>query len=132
MNTVDRHPATRSLPDHLRRRIHWRIIRSSRIHLCLLGLCLIGGAAGVILLILDRSLAFAIVALLVTVLMYPLELMGHRRRLATALLKLGIRPSHCGSCEYDLRATKGESCPECGTRIAPRTTADQGEDARPR
>lgn len=42
-----------------------------------------------------------------------------KRNLVLALLMSDIRPPYCAGCEYDLRATHGNKCPECGAQLAP-------------
>gem|GEM_PF-4217746 len=34
-----------------------------------------------------------------------------------------VDPSHCSRSEYDLRGTRGATCPECGRPIDPQTRA---------
>ena len=44
-----------------------------------------------------------------------------RRRILLRVLKEGqIRPAFCIACGYDLRATRGDTCPECGQHNGPR------------
>lgn len=52
--------------------------------------------------------------------MWPVSLFVTRRRMAQVFRELGIRPSHCGRCEYDLRATDSNQCPECGEELVPK------------
>jgi len=42
-----------------------------------------------------------------------------RRQLSIACITYGIRPRICLICGYDLRAIGSETCPECGTTLAP-------------
>ena len=46
-------------------------------------------------------------------------LLAYRRRRMARL-----RPGHCPTCDYDLRASK-ERCPECGTPISPSDLAKE-------
>jgi hypothetical protein len=120
MGILDNHKAMQDLPTPVRRKVYWRTLRSSRLHMCLLGCSIVWGAVYVTLLILDmHDLWSGILTVLVIGSMYPLQMIQPRRRLATALLEMNVRPSHCGYCEYDLQATTAEHCPECGSRLAP-------------
>jgi hypothetical protein len=114
-----------SQPAHLQRKVYWRTLRSSKLHVCLLGGYVVWAVVYVALIILDmHSLWTSIVTIVVIGSMYPFQLIGPKRRLATAFLKLNIRPSHCGYCEYDLQASDGDTCPECGTKLAPKATTE--------
>ncbi|MEX0655751.1 MAG: hypothetical protein WD534_03235 [Phycisphaeraceae bacterium] len=57
-----------------------------------------------------------------------------RRKLKQLMLEQGLRPSSCLDCGYDLRATEGDTCPECGGQIAPprrnRTSGESTIDER--
>lgn len=70
----------------------------------------------------------AIINLLVVISTFPFARFVFKRRLAATFMKLNIRPSHCGHCEYDLRATEGDTCPECGTKLVPREFSETPND----
>lgn len=40
-------------------------------------------------------------------------------RMMSNLKRRGIRPHLCLSCEYDLKGSTADHCPECGTALAP-------------
>jgi len=50
------------------------------------------------------------------------RIMGHLKR-------QGIRPHLCLNCEYDLKGSTSDQCPECGTALAPVT--DDAEEGDP-
>lgn len=125
MGIFDNHKAMQDLPARVRKKVYWTAFRSSKLHLCLLGCYVVWFMVYVALIFLDmHSLWSMIVTGLVFISMYPFQLIGPKRRLATAFLRLNIWPSHCGYCEYDLQATEGDTCPECGTKLAPKATTE--------
>jgi len=114
----DNHKAMQSLPPRLQKKIAWATLVSSKPHLWVFGLCLAWLVLYAVMLFLDRHTFWISTGMLLFVIaLFLLELYKPRRRLATAFLKLHIRPSHCPCCEYDLRATQGDTCPECGTHL---------------
>lgn len=120
----DNHKAMQSLDAHLRSKVYWQTLRSSTLHLCIIGINVVWAVVYITLIYLDRhGLWSAMVTLFMVILWYPFEWIKPRRRLAAAFLKMNIRPSHCAYCEYDLRGSPGDTCTECGTRLAPQPTA---------
>ena len=125
MGMFDQHQAMQSQQAHLQRKVHWQALRSSPWHLGMLAVYAVWAVIYITLIILDRhGLWSGIVTVLMIISMYPFQLIPPRRRLATAFLRLNIRPTHCGYCEYDLQASDGDTCPECGTPLAPKIPSD--------
>lgn len=113
------HKAMQSLPGPLRTQVHWTTLFLSKYHLLGIGICLLWVLVYCILIFsYNHRMWSSVVTLFMAVLMYPLQLIKPRRCLVAAFLKLNIRPSHCPFCEYDLRETHGDSCPECGSQLA--------------
>jgi hypothetical protein len=115
-----KHKAFQNLPAHLHAKVHWATLRSSRLYLGCVGFYLLWFVFSFTLIFLDQhSFVLWIANLVVVISMFPFQQITLNRRLAAALLKLNIRPSYCGYCEYDLRATEADTCPECGCKLAP-------------
>jgi hypothetical protein len=128
LGLFDKHKAMQSLPAHRHARVNWTAIVSSPIHLGLLCFYILWFVAYFVLIFTGRhNLWLGIANLIVVISFFPFQLITPKRRLARAFLKLNIRPSHCGYCEYDLRATEGDTCPECGTRLAPKCPVTPGK-----
>lgn len=124
----DSHKAMQSLPANLSREVYWKTIRSSALHMCLIGVSVAWATAYVAMIVFDRhSLWSAMVTSFMFILWYPFEWIKPRRQLAASFLKMNIRPSHCAYCEFDLRGTDGDACPECGTRLALKTNVEVSE-----
>lgn len=51
-------------------------------------------------------------------------------RIMSALSQQGIRPHLCLNCEYDLKGSTSDHCPECGTALAP--VVEEENEASPR
>jgi hypothetical protein len=110
-----------SLPSHLRAMVHVQALCFSWLHLCLLIFYAIWVVFFFILIFTDRIYQWAMIVNLLAILsFFPFQMITPKRHLAKVFLKFKIRPSHCGFCEYDLRATEGNTCPECGTDLVPK------------
>ncbi|MFI4861357.1 MAG: hypothetical protein ACIAXF_11815 [Phycisphaerales bacterium JB063] len=48
-------------------------------------------------------------------------------RVMSYLERQGIRPHLCLNCEYDLKGSVSEHCPECGTALAPVMVEHEGD-----
>lgn len=113
-----KHKAIQNLPAHQHAWVHLKALSTSWFHLCLLIVYTLWFIFFFILIFNDRIHLWALIVNLIVILsFFPFQMVTPKKRLAEAFLKLNIRPSHCGYCEYDLRATEGDSCPECGTRL---------------
>ena len=64
---------------------------------------------------------FAMMFCLLFAITIPMERRGKRvaKRLMTSLKEQHIRPHLCLNCEYDLKGSTSDHCPECGTALAP-------------
>lgn len=120
-----KHKAMKSLPAHLYAMVQIQAQCSSWLHLCLLIFYALWFVLFFILIFTDRIYHWAMVLnLLVILSFFPFQMITPKKSLAKIFLKFNIRPSHCGACEYDLRATEGDTCPECGSELAPKTPVE--------
>ena len=127
MGLFSKHKAIQNLPAHQHALVNLLAICGSRLHVCLTILYLLWFAFYFVLIFTDRhSLWAGSVNLLVVLSFFPFQSVTPKRHLAAVFLKLNIRPSHCGSCEYDLRGTDGDACPECGAQLVPKTETETG------
>ena len=120
-----KHKAMQSVPAHQRPLVNLLAICQSKLHIGISVLFLLWFGVYITVVIIDQhNMWFGIANMLIVLSFLPFQSSTPKRHLGAAFLKLNIRPSHCGRCEYDLRGTDGDNCPECGAQLVPKNTEE--------